>query len=42
MTNPVIDYQQAYNKDFVSLMKRQSFWKRLMGTLGRNIDYNAL
>jgi uncharacterized SAM-binding protein YcdF (DUF218 family) len=41
MTDPVVDYQQAYNKDFVSLMKRQSFWKRLKGTLGRNIDYNA-
>jgi len=41
MINPVIDYQKAYNKDFVSIMKRQSFWKRLKGTLGRNIDYDA-
>lgn len=41
MTDPVIDYQQAYNKNFVSLTSRQSFWKRLRGTLGKNIDYNA-
>jgi uncharacterized SAM-binding protein YcdF (DUF218 family) len=41
MTNPVIDYQQAYNKDFVSLTSRQSLWKRLRGTFGKNIDYDA-
>jgi uncharacterized SAM-binding protein YcdF (DUF218 family) len=41
MIDPVIDYKQAYNKDFVSLTKRESFWKRLRGTLGKNIDYNA-
>ena len=41
MINPVIDYKQAYNKDFIPLTTRQSYWKRLMGTLGRNIDYDA-
>jgi uncharacterized SAM-binding protein YcdF (DUF218 family) len=41
MINPTIDYQQAYNKNFVSLTKRESLWKRLRGTLGKNIDYNA-
>lgn len=41
MKNPVIDYQQACNPNFVPLPKRQSFWKRLWGTLGKNIDYNA-
>lgn len=41
MIDPVIDYQQAYNKNFVALTSRQSFWKRLRGTLGKNIDYNA-
>jgi uncharacterized SAM-binding protein YcdF (DUF218 family) len=41
MINPVIDYKQAYNKDFVSITKRQSLWKRLRGTYGKNIDYNA-
>jgi uncharacterized SAM-binding protein YcdF (DUF218 family) len=41
MIDPVIDYQQAYNKNFVPLKKRESFWKRLRGTMGKNIDYNA-
>ena len=41
MINPVIDYKRAYNKDFVSLTTRESFWKRLRGTLGKNIDYDA-
>ena len=41
MIDPVIDYQQAYNKDFVSITKRQSLWKRLRGTFGKNIDYKA-
>jgi uncharacterized SAM-binding protein YcdF (DUF218 family) len=41
MTNPTIDYKQAYNKNFVSLTKRESLWKRLRGTFGKNIDYNA-
>ena len=41
MINPIIDYKQAYNKDFVSITKRQSLWKRLRGTYGKNIDYNA-
>jgi len=41
MTDPVINYKQAYNKDFVPLTTRQSYWKRLRGTLGKNIDYDA-
>lgn len=41
MVNPQIDYVKAYNKNFVSIKKRESFWKRLRGTLGKNIDYNA-
>lgn len=41
MTDPVIDYQGAFNKDFVSIMKRESFWKRFRGTRGRNIDTTA-
>ena len=41
MIDPVIDYKQAYNKNFVPLTSRESFWKRLRGTLGKNIDYNA-
>jgi uncharacterized SAM-binding protein YcdF (DUF218 family) len=38
MINPVIDYPQAYNKDFIPLKKRESLWKRLRGTMGKNID----
>jgi uncharacterized SAM-binding protein YcdF (DUF218 family) len=41
MTNPKIDYVQAYNKNFVSIKSKESFWKRLRGTMGKNIDYNA-
>lgn len=41
MTNPQIDYQNANNKYFISLKSRESFWKRLRGTMGKNIDYNA-
>ena len=41
MIDPIIDYKQAYNKNFVSLTNRESAWKRLRGTLGRNIDYDA-
>ena len=41
MTNPKIEYQKAYNSNFVSLKSKESFWKRLRGTMGKNIDYNA-
>ncbi len=41
MINPVIDYRQAYNKDFVPLASRESFWKRFRGTMGKNIDHQA-
>jgi hypothetical protein len=41
MTDPVIDYRQAFNKNFVSILKRENFWKRLRGTRGRNVDTTA-
>ncbi len=41
MTDPIIDYRKAYNSNFVSLKSRESFWKRLRGTMGKNLDYNA-
>ncbi|MEO7306944.1 MAG: ElyC/SanA/YdcF family protein [Ferruginibacter sp.] len=41
MIDPKIDYMQAYNKDFVPLTSRESFWKRLRGTMGKNIDPSA-
>jgi uncharacterized SAM-binding protein YcdF (DUF218 family) len=41
MINPKIDYKKAYDSNFVSLKSKESFWKRLRGTMGKNIDYNA-
>lgn len=41
MINPKIDYVSALNNNFISLKSRESFWKRLRGTMGKNIDYNA-
>lgn len=37
MIDPIIDIQKAYEKDFISIKKRQGFFKRLKGTLGYNI-----
>jgi uncharacterized SAM-binding protein YcdF (DUF218 family) len=41
MVNPQIDYKLTYDSNFVSLKSKESFWKRLRGTMGKNIDYNA-
>lgn len=41
MIDPAINYKLAYNKDFISIKKRESLWKRLKGTMGKNIDYKA-
>jgi uncharacterized SAM-binding protein YcdF (DUF218 family) len=41
MTDPTIDYQQAFKKDFVSLKKRENAWKRWRGTRGKNMDMKA-
>lgn len=41
MTDPVIDPQKAFNKNFVSITKRESFWKRFKGTMSWNIDKKA-
>jgi hypothetical protein len=41
MIDPAIDYQQAFNPDFISIKKRDSFWKRVHGTLRGNIDKTA-
>ena len=38
MTDPEIDYKKAFNPDFKSITKRESFWKRWKGTMGKNID----
>lgn len=41
MKDPVIDFKQAYNKDFIPLAERENFWKRLKGTRGLNLDTAA-
>ena len=41
MINPQIDYKKAFNTDYKSLKSRESFWKRLKGTMGKNINYSA-
>lgn len=38
MTDPVIEKDKAIKKGFVSIKERESFWKRLKGTMGWNID----
>ncbi|HVM88374.1 MAG TPA: YdcF family protein [Puia sp.] len=38
MTDPEIDYQQAFVPDFKPISKRESLWKRLKGTMGKNLD----
>ena len=38
MKEPFIEYQKAFNKDFISIRQRQSYIKRLRGTMGKNID----
>lgn len=39
--HPTIDFNKAYMKDFVSIKQRESWWKRLKGTIGWNRDKNA-
>jgi len=41
MTDPVIDFKPAYNKDFISIKERESGWKRFKGTMSWNKDRNA-
>jgi hypothetical protein len=41
MTDPVIDYQKAFVKDFVPLTERENFFKRFKGTQGLDIDTTA-
>jgi uncharacterized SAM-binding protein YcdF (DUF218 family) len=38
MTDPAIDYKSLLVKNFVALPKRESWWKRIHGTMGDNID----
>lgn len=38
MKDPIIDYQKAFKKDFISIKQRESFSKRLKGTRGKDLD----
>lgn len=37
--DPAIDPSSAYKEGFRSIMLRESFWKRLKGTMGKNIHW---
>ena len=39
--NPIINYNRAFAKNFVSIKKAQTKKQRRRGTLGKNIDYNS-
>jgi uncharacterized SAM-binding protein YcdF (DUF218 family) len=41
MFDPQIDHQVAFNKEFISLTKRENVWKRWKGTRGGNLDTTA-
>jgi uncharacterized SAM-binding protein YcdF (DUF218 family) len=41
MINPTIEYKNAFKENFISLEKREGFWKRTRGTFGKNIDKSA-
>lgn len=38
MTDPVIDHEKLRVADFVPLKKRESFWRRMRGTIRGNMD----
>lgn len=41
MIDPSIPYEKAFKKDFVSIKERESFWRRMRGTIKGNIDTTA-
>lgn len=41
MYDPKIPYTKAFKENFISITQRDSFWKRLKGTLRGNIDTTA-
>ena len=41
MIDPDINERAAFKPNFISIKKRESFWKRLRGTLRGNIDTTA-
>ncbi|MCC6289202.1 MAG: YdcF family protein [Chitinophagaceae bacterium] len=38
MVDPSIPYEKAFKQDFISIRERDSFWRRLRGTIRGNID----
>lgn len=38
-STPAIDPSSAYESDFVSIVDRESKWKRFMGTLGKHVEW---
>ena len=38
MIEPEIDIRSSFVKNFISLPERESFWKRLQGTMGTKVD----
>lgn len=41
MIDPIIDPSSAFVRDFTSLPDRKSFWVRLQGTMGKDLDLTA-
>jgi DUF218 domain len=41
MIDPVLNFEKAFNDNFVSIVERESKWKRLKGTISWNIDKGA-
>ena len=41
MIDPDINYQAAFKPNFISIKERESWWKRLKGTIRGNIDTMA-
>ncbi len=41
MVDPKLDFTEAFNKNFVSIVERETFWERLRGTRGLKLDETA-
>ncbi|MBK6774438.1 MAG: hypothetical protein IPG74_00845 [Flavobacteriales bacterium] len=41
LSTPTIDPGTARVDSFVSILERESFWKRLGGTMGKQVDWDA-
>jgi hypothetical protein len=41
MFDPVVDLSKARVENFTSILERESFFKRLKGTMGKNLDTTA-